>query len=101
MTRGAPGTPGRSVEYFDKLFANTVTAAAAIAYPLSAESYEIFQVLVRANPDNTGRVLVGDQWTYSIPLDPGDSITIPIDDLRKVYVSFDTIADTVGWLAMG
>ncbi|MHC4620468.1 MAG: hypothetical protein ACYTEQ_22200 [Planctomycetota bacterium] len=102
MGRGAPGPKSLTVEYFNVLYAGApVVGVGNATQQIATDDYEIFQVIVRASPDNSGRVLIGNEHTQNFPLDAGDSITIPIDDLRKVYVRFNTDNDEVNWLAMG
>lgn len=43
-------------------------------------------VVVQADPTNTGNILVGNVTSQDVVLFPGDSVSLDIDDLNKVYI---------------
>lgn len=66
-------------------------------------SVPCWQVLIQADPANTQNVLVGNE-THGcyIVLRAGETITIPINDARKIYVRAAAGAgyQRVNWIAM-
>ena len=57
--------------------------------PLSTTSIPSFEVIVTAVSGNAGNVFVGDSTvssTTGIVLAAGDSVTVPIDDVAKLWV---------------
>lgn len=66
----------------------------------------IHGVLIKADKDNTGIVYVGmsgvtiatDDDTDGFPLEPSESVTIPVDNAEKVYVIADTNNQVVHWV---
>lgn len=58
----------------------------------------ITAVLVQADPDNSGNVLVGNFEARSIVLVPGAAVTIEIDRLDRIWIS-QGAGDQTGWLA--
>lgn len=65
------------------------TAGTQVALAATAPAV---QVIVVANPSNTGNIYVGDSTVSSangIILEAGDSLTIAIDDIAKVYIDSD------------
>jgi len=69
------------------------------AAPLSATSVPCTLVVVRANPDNAGRALVGNSSSQSMPLDAGDSEAIWTTDLTKVHAKTNNAGDTLEYHA--
>lgn len=81
---------------------------------LTANSIRTYKgVLIRspgsADPTpNTGVIWIGgaavtadsNSGTGGMPLTPGDSVFIPIDDPSKLYVISDTAAQDVAWLLL-
>ena len=70
-----------------------VVATAGTAVPLVGVSTPATQVVVTAETDNTDTVVIGGSSVIAaigtregVPLLGGDSITIDIDDLNKIYV---------------
>lgn len=81
------------------IFADTLTATVtpqAISEPLS-----IKEVVLQADEDNNTFVLVGNSTKQTIKLSPGQSITIPVDDLSLLYAKVDTGTAQLNWLARG
>jgi len=68
----------------------------------------VFGVLVVADDANTDKVYVGPKGvtagtadaTDGIPLSPGESVTIEIDDANKVYVISPTAGQRVFFMAI-
>ena len=76
--------------------ATVVTAGNAVAL---AASTSCLRVTVTALDSNTGFILVGSSGGQSNKLFPGDSISIEIDDLAKVFVDAELNGEGVSYLA--
>lgn len=103
-------------ETYDAMYAGIVDVLATQQVPLTFDlpaevpphdegvlSVPCWQVLVQADPSNASNVLIGDEaHGCHIVLRPGESITIPINDVRKVYArAVDGGAvSRINWLAM-
>lgn len=68
--------------------------------PTVPTSQPCFEVLVQADPDNTAAVFVGSLGGCYFQLDAGASLTVPINDVGKVYVRAASGVQRVNWLAM-
>jgi len=64
-----------------------------IGAPTNARS-----VVIQAKTTNTGNVLVGDVTNQDVLLFPGDSASIDIDDLQKIYVDTTVNGEGVNYL---
>lgn len=64
-------------------------------------SVPCWQVLVQADPDNTQNVLIGNE-THGchIVLRAGETITIPINDVIKIYARAAAGTQRINWIAM-
>lgn len=68
---------------------------------LQTATQPCFQVLVQAEPTNDDFVAVGNSSQgCHVRLAPGAAITIPINDVNKVYVRAESGTQAVHWLAM-
>lgn len=88
-------------EVYNRLHCGRLTQAGGSVQQLSTETFQIFGVIVQNDSDSTDDVLVGNNLVQYFELVPGGSVTIPIDQLAKVYVDFGSGTATVNWLAMG
>jgi hypothetical protein len=84
-----------------------VVAAAGTAESLSSSTAIIQGVLVTAETDNTGTVVIGDSGVVAAlatrkgtPLLAGDSTWVPIADLASVFVDVTTNGDGVTYTAV-
>lgn len=102
-------------ETYDAMYAGAVEVIAAQQVPLTFDlpsphphdqgvvSIPCWQVLAQADPSNADNALVGDEaHGCFIVLRPGESITIPVNDVKKVFAR---TADgggisRINWLAM-
>lgn len=66
---------------------------------LDASVQPIREVIVQARPGNAAVVRVGNFAAILYELSPGESVTIPIDRLHKVYVSIGA-GDGINWMAV-
>lgn len=87
-------------EVYNLLHCGRITEAGGNVQQLSTETFQIFGVIVQNDSDSTDDVLVGNSLVQYFELVPGASVTIPIDQLAKVYVNFVGGSATVNWLAM-
>ena len=69
--------------------------------PLTTVSVPCYQLLVISHPDNDQYIYVGDE-THGchIPLVPGASMTIPIDNVSKIHVRAASGSQLAAWMAM-
>jgi len=84
--------PGRAILSGQNAIASAGTAEALCA------STTTLAVIIQAHPDNTGDLYVGYvsgdvASNNGIVLEPGDAITIAVDDPAKIYVDAATSAD--------
>lgn len=64
----------------------------------SGTSLTVAEVIVQADPGNTADVQVGNSTDQFMVLEPGNALTIPVDDVAKVFVA-GSGSETVNWLA--
>lgn len=88
-------------ETYDALICGQRQVLSTSQVPLTADSTPCFSVLLQAALDNTAYVYVGNetQGCY-IELDAGATVTIPINDLNKVYVRAASGTQFVNWIAV-
>lgn len=102
--RATSGPMTRVTETYQVIFADTFTvgvAAVQVYVPApTAARLNAYTTLVQAHPDNSGRVLVGNQHNHPIVLEAGRSITIAVDP-SSVYVRGSEAGQVVNWLALG
>ena len=79
------------------LYAGTLTTSTTPA--ALAASQAVSEVVVQNDPDNTIDVLIGNASAQTVQLAPGDSITVPVDNLSKLYVVAASGAPVVNYLA--
>jgi len=96
--QGGPAT--RVVETFSTLHSGSQEVTNAAGGLHGGVSLSCKQVIVQAHPDNTQRVLVGNLYRQDIILVPGQSETLPIDDVSKVFVRAVAGTQTVNWHAV-
>lgn len=59
------------------------------------------EVLIQNDSGSSNSVKVGNDTNQYIELSPGDAISLPIDNVSKVYVKTASGTATVNWLARG
>lgn len=57
------------------------------------------EVLIQAPITNSATVKIGNSTAQYIELAPGDSISIPIDNINKIYAVTSTGTETINWLS--
>ena len=87
-------------EVYDSMQCGTRTVNTA-QVPLTTDSIVCWQVIVQASRTNTQYLRIGNskQGCY-FELAAGQAITIPINNLNKVYVRSESGTQTVSWIAM-
>ncbi len=100
MTRVATGPVSRVANAYDGMFTGTINVAFP-AVPIYQEQKQILEVLVQNDPTSGANAMVGNALNGQyIVLVPGDSITIPINDLNKVHVGTAGGGAKINFLAM-
>ena len=72
------------------------TAATALN---NGSSLACTEVIVQNLPINTLNILIGSQALQSLHITPDKALTIPIDNVNKVYIRTTGSTSVVGWLA--
>jgi len=73
------------------------------ATPIQIGSAVCVRVIVKAFPNNSGNIYIGKDDVSSnvgFVLAPGDSVTIDIDNVNKLYATSDIDGDKVCWIAL-
>lgn len=55
-------------------------------------------VLVQADYDNTGRILIGNEFAQPLEMNAGDVMIIPIDDVSKIYFNVTVNGERINWV---
>lgn len=87
---------GQSYKLFTGRIASLTSAAQAIATEPQAS---IREVLVQADPANSTNVCVGTASAQYVVLTPGQSISLPLNSLTRIYVKMASATGAVNWLA--
>lgn len=66
---------------------------------LDASTQPIREAMVQARPSNANVVRVGNDTAILWELSPGESVTIPINSLAKIWVAIGA-GDGVNWIAV-
>lgn len=100
MTERTTGPIKRAGAYYSGMFVGTK----GVGFPAEAlfqESKPIFEVILQNDPGSANNMLVGNEFGQYVIVVPGQSITIPIDNLNKVYaVTAEGNSATANWIAM-
>lgn len=95
-TRATKVSLGLVGQTFAKLRSGTKTTSTD-GGPLDPDT-PCFRVILQADPDNQNDVFVGGRDGCHYELNAGDSVTLLINNLNKVYVQADSGTPTVNWL---
>lgn len=72
---------------------------------ITDQHISIAQILIRALTDNTGQIYIIFSETKTgsegYTLDAGENVTIPIDDLSKIYLDAETNGEGVCFITVG
>jgi len=90
----------------DVLIPGTIDCTVAnTAYCLDAAggagTIPVVSVVVQSDPLNSGIVKIGTAALRTIKLDRGESISLPIDNLNKIWVESSVAGDDVNFLGLG
>jgi len=86
-------------ETYDEM--RTGTRTVGLQQTALSTSVPCFVVIVQADPGNNQNVVVGNRNGNGpvIVMEPGDTFTLPVNDVSKVYARAVAGAQTVNWLA--
>ena len=99
MTKITRGPVERVAGAYDEMF----TGQIGIAFPAQAiyqEQRAILEVIVQNDPGSAVNAFIGNEFNQYLVLTPGQSITIPINNLNRVWAGTAGGAATINWLAM-
>lgn len=74
------------------------TSVSTTAVAVSTTAPNCREALIQSDPDNTTVMLVGDGSSQEIKLSPGQSITLPIISLSRVFIKMVSGTGTANWL---
>ena len=77
----------------------TGITTSAVQIVASADDKAIREALIQSDPANTTNVLVGNVDAQYVVLTPGQSVTIPVISLTRVYVKMSSGTGSVNWLS--
>lgn len=88
-------------ETYDDSYCGSREDVGAAQVALQTTTQPCFQVMLQASPANNDYVAVGNlAQGCHIRLVPGAMVTIPIDDVNKVFVRAGSGTQAVFWMAM-
>lgn len=102
VTQPVSGTVTATISAPSTLLNNKVTVTTAGTRVALAGSTSIKSVSVKALSTNTGKIYLGNSTvasTNGMQLDAGDSATVEIDNLSKVFIDSDVNGEGVTYLA--
>jgi hypothetical protein len=100
MTKIQRGAVLRTAGAYDSLTIWTI-AVAFPAVPIYQEQLACLEVLAQNDPSSASNVLIGNEFGQSIVLVPGASITIPINNVNRVWAGTAPGGSaTINWIAM-
>ena len=94
----SPGLAEHVAITYDEIHSNTL-AVVATAVPLVDRVWQCAEVVVQNDATSANNMRVGNAARQDVVLQPGHNITIPINDLSKVYV-ISAWTSTVNWIAV-
>lgn len=101
MTKIVRGAVQRTAGAYDGMF----TGQKGVGFPAQAvwqEQMPILEVLVQSDPTSAVNIYIGNQTGQYVCLVPGQSITVPINNLNMLYAGTDVAGGvaTLNWIAM-
>jgi len=100
MTKISRGAVLRTGNAYDTMTTGTIGAAFP-AVAIYQEQLACLEVLVQNDPASASNALIGNRFGQSIVLVPGASITIPINNVNKVWAGTAPGGGaTINWIAM-
>jgi len=58
------------------------------------------EVLVQNDPDSAATAYIGNEFGQYVALPAGDSITVPINNVNRIYARAGAGGATINWIAM-
>ena len=99
MTQMQVGAAIHAISTYSNMITGTINAAFT-AQALIQQQTKCFEVLVQNDPASAVNLKVGNEFGQYVELVAGESITIPITDANKIYISTDSGTATVNYIAM-
>ena len=99
MTKVVQGPVARVANAYDSMFTHTLN----VGFPATAiwqERFQCLEVLVQNDSGSANIAYIGNEFGQYVGLAAGESITIPINDLNKVYAGAPGGAATINFIAM-
>lgn len=99
MTKIERGGVQRVAGAYDSTFTGTKSVSFP-ATPVWQEQKPILEVLLQNDPISTVNIVVGNASGSYVAITPGQSITVPINDLNDVWAGTLGGSATLNWIAM-
>lgn len=99
MTKIDRGAVQRVAGAYDSIFTGTKSVAFP-ATPVWQEQMPILEVLLQNDPASAVNIVVGNAFGQHVVIVPGQSITVPINDLNDVRAGTLGGSATLNWIAM-
>jgi hypothetical protein len=99
MTKPERGAVQRTANAYDNMITGTIGAGFP-AQAIYQQQQACLEVLVQNDPSSAVNVYVGPATAQYVVLVPGASITIPINNVNRIWAGTDGGAATVNWIAM-
>lgn len=99
MTKIIRGAVTRVAGAYDGIFPGTK----GVGFPAAAvwqEQLAILEVILQNDPGSAVNMFIGNAFGQYFVLTPGQSITIPINNLNRVWAGTAGGAATLNWIAM-
>jgi len=77
------------------------TNATSTTGEVLAAAHPVWEVAVQNDPDSTTDILVGNRSAQVIQLAPGQSVTIPTDNLNRIWIVAVSGTPTANYIARG
>lgn len=98
MTKPIRGAAQRVCNAFDSMQTGTIGVGFP-AVPIFQEQLACLEVLVQNDPTSNNNATIGNEFGQSIVLIPGASITIPINNVNRIFAG-SVGGATINWIAM-
>ena len=90
----------RTTQGYGTVYAGSVTGA-GVVLPLANDDYPIAEVHLQYTATGQENARVGGALVQAYAMATGAVLTLPVGDLRLVYVAFPASGGTVNWIALG
>ena len=100
MTKIERGAVQRTAGAYDSMFVGTKGVSYPGA-PVWQEQKPILEVVLQNDPSSQSNILIGNEFGQYVVIVPGASITVPINNLNRVYAATAPgNSATLNWIAM-